>query len=79
LKRNNTIGSYGLRAKDGRDIVIVMMVVFGAIAMMSTGLRIVSRKMRKVSFGLDDYFMVIAGKLSSDTLQKAVTGQAYSV
>jgi hypothetical protein len=72
------MGSYGLRAKDGRDIVIVM-VDFGAIAMMSTGLRIVSRKMRNVSLGLDDYFTVIAGELASDTVQKAVTDQAHSV
>lgn len=78
LKRNNTIGSYGLRAKDGRDIVVVM-VGFGAIAMMSTVLRILSWKMRNGSLGLDDHFMVIAGELSSDTVQKAVTDQVHSV
>jgi hypothetical protein len=41
----------GLRAKDGRDFVVVM-VDFGAIAMMSTGVRLVSREMRIVSSGL---------------------------
>jgi hypothetical protein len=56
LKRNNTIGGYGLGAKDGRDIVV--MVGFGTIAMISTGLRIVSREMRIVSLGLNDYFPV---------------------
>ncbi|KAJ6009872.1 hypothetical protein N7522_004888 [Penicillium canescens] len=73
------MGSYGLRANDGRNIVIVMMAVFGTIAMISTGPRIVSRIMRNLSLGLDDYFMVIAGELSSDTVQKAVTDQAHSV
>ncbi|KAJ5711332.1 hypothetical protein N7488_005488 [Penicillium malachiteum] len=53
------MGSYGLKSKEGRDIVIVIL-VFGWVAILSTVLRVISRKMRKVGLGLDDYLMVLA-------------------
>jgi len=53
------MGNYGLRAQDGRDIVIVM-VVLGLLAILSTILRVVSRKMRGINLGWDDNLMIIA-------------------
>ncbi|KAJ5963706.1 uncharacterized protein N7479_003582 [Penicillium vulpinum] len=51
------MGNYGLKSKDGREIVTVML-VFGAISLTSTILRVVSRRTRNVSLGLDDYCMI---------------------
>lgn len=53
------MGNYGLKAKDGRDVVIPMF-VFGALALVSTILRTVARRMRKVGLGIDDYCMMVA-------------------
>ncbi|KAJ5291235.1 hypothetical protein N7478_000486 [Penicillium angulare] len=53
------MGSYGLESKDGRDIVIVML-VFGWISIASTVLRVISRRMRDVSLAAEDYMMMIA-------------------
>ncbi|KAL4919246.1 hypothetical protein BDW62DRAFT_47106 [Aspergillus aurantiobrunneus] len=51
--------NYGLRARDGRDIVIVI-IVLGLLAVTAVILRVVSRRIRKVSLGLDDYLMLTA-------------------
>ena len=61
------MGNYGLKAKDGREVVVVML-VFGAISLSSTILRIVSRRMRSISLGLDDYFMISATVRSTNGL-----------
>ncbi|KAJ5502343.1 hypothetical protein N7463_005217 [Penicillium fimorum] len=53
------MGDYGLKAKEGREIVIVML-IFGAISLSSTILRILSRRMRDIRLGLDDYCMISA-------------------
>lgn len=53
------MGNYGLKAKDGRDIVIPML-VFGVLALISMVLRIVGRRMRNISLGIDDYCMIFA-------------------
>lgn len=53
------MGNYGLSATDGRDIVIVM-VVLGFLAILSTILRVVSRRMRGIKLGWDDNLMIIA-------------------
>lgn len=50
---------YGLRARDGRNVVIVIMVL-GLLAISAVILRVVSRRIRKVSLGLDDYLMLTA-------------------
>ncbi|KAL4888788.1 hypothetical protein BDV59DRAFT_210917 [Aspergillus ambiguus] len=52
-------GKYGLRARNGRDIVIVI-IVLGVLAITSVALRVVSRRIRNVSLGLDDYLMLTA-------------------
>ncbi|KAJ5898350.1 hypothetical protein N7504_008638 [Penicillium tannophilum] len=53
------MGNYGLSATDGRDIVIVM-VVLGFLAILSTILRVISRRMRGIKLGWDDNLMMIA-------------------
>lgn len=53
------MGNYGLSAEDGRAIVIVM-VVLGFLAILSTILRLVSRRMRGVNLGWDDILMILA-------------------
>ena len=67
LKRKATMGNYGLKSEDGREVVIVML-VFGVISLSSTILRIVSRRMRSISLGLDDYSMISATVRSSNSL-----------
>ncbi|KAL4937822.1 hypothetical protein BDV06DRAFT_202191 [Aspergillus oleicola] len=52
-------GKYGLRAKDGRDLVIVT-IALGVVAIATVVLRVVSRRIRQVSLGLDDYLMLVA-------------------
>ncbi|KAJ5171475.1 uncharacterized protein N7500_004258 [Penicillium coprophilum] len=59
------MGNYGLKAKAGREIVVVMLVL-GAISLSSTILRIVSRRMRSIRLGLDDYCMMGATVFSSN-------------
>lgn len=53
------MGEYGLRAKDGRDIVIVM-IVLGVVSITSVVLRVISRRMRDLRLGLEDYMMIVA-------------------
>jgi hypothetical protein len=53
------MGEYGLRAEDGRAIVVIM-AVLGVVSIASVALRIVSRRMRDLSLGLDDYLIMLA-------------------
>ncbi|KFZ07714.1 hypothetical protein V502_09820 [Pseudogymnoascus sp. VKM F-4520 (FW-2644)] len=53
------MGQYGLRAEDGRAIVVIMAVI-GVVSIVSVALRIVSRRMRDLSLGLDDYLIMLA-------------------
>lgn len=53
------MGNYGLESKDGRDIVIAI-IVLGWISIFTTILRVAARKMRNISLGLDDYCMLVA-------------------
>ena len=53
------MGQYGLRAEDGRTIVVIM-VVIGVVSIVPVALRIVSRRMRDLSLGLDDYLIMVA-------------------
>lgn len=53
------VGKYGLRARDGRNVVIVI-IVLGVLAIAAVILRVFSRRIRKVSLGLDDYLMLTA-------------------
>ncbi|KAL4928002.1 uncharacterized protein BDV17DRAFT_292022 [Aspergillus undulatus] len=52
-------GKYGLKAKDGRELVTTI-IVLGIVAIAAVALRVVSRRIRNVSLGLDDYLMLIA-------------------
>ncbi|KAL4793036.1 hypothetical protein BDV19DRAFT_367248 [Aspergillus venezuelensis] len=52
-------GKYGLKAKDGRELVVVI-IALGVVAIAAVVLRVVSRRIRKVSLGLDDYLMLVA-------------------
>ncbi|PYH91302.1 hypothetical protein BO71DRAFT_401471 [Aspergillus ellipticus CBS 707.79] len=51
--------NYGLNAKEGRDTVIVTIVV-GAVAVLSVVLRVMSRKMRHLDLALEDYVIMLA-------------------
>lgn len=53
------MGQYGLRAEDGKAVVVIM-VVLGAVSIASVALRVVSRRMRDLSLGLDDYLVMVA-------------------
>ncbi|KAL2810034.1 hypothetical protein BJX63DRAFT_423398 [Aspergillus granulosus] len=53
------MGKYGLKASAGRELVIVSLVL-QAISITATILRVVSRRIRKISLGLDDYLMLAA-------------------
>lgn len=64
-------GKYGLRARDGRNIVIVI-IVLGVLAIAAVILRVVSRRIRKVSLGLDDYLMLTAIVSATQTEQNPV-------
>lgn len=64
-------GKYGLRARDGRNIVIVI-IVLGILAIAAVILRVVSRRIRKVSLGLDDYLMLTAIVSETQIEQKPV-------
>ncbi|OBT95420.1 hypothetical protein VE01_05151 [Pseudogymnoascus verrucosus] len=59
------MGQYGLRAEDGRAIVAIMAVI-GVVSIASVALRIVSRRMRDLSLGLDDYLIMLAMQDGSD-------------
>lgn len=53
------MGDYGLKAKPGRDIVIVI-IVFAIISVLSVVLRIQSRRMPNLSLAFDDYIIIVA-------------------
>lgn len=53
------MGDYGLKAKPGRDIVIVI-IVFAIISVISVILRIYSRRILNISLAFDDYLIVVA-------------------
>lgn len=53
------MGDYGLKAKPGRDIVIVI-IVFAIVSVLSVILRIQSRRMLNLSLAFDDYLIMVA-------------------
>lgn len=62
------MGDYGLQARHGRDIVIII-IAFAIIATSSVVLRVQSRRMLDIKLALDDYLIVVA----------LVSIQAYSL
>ena len=55
----DAMSQHGLRAEDGRAIVVIVAVI-GVVFIASVALRIVSRRMRDLSLGLDDYLTMSA-------------------
>jgi hypothetical protein len=53
------MGDYGLKAKPGRDIVIVI-IVFAILSVLSVILRIQSRRMLDLNLAFDDYLIMVA-------------------